>query len=638
MCAVQGEWTFTIENGGATITSSTATGVVTIPSAFGGYSVLKVGSGSSPVFANFSSRVTSVTIPNSVTTLARKVFQGCAQLTSVTLGTGLTTIQDFAFKDCSSLTSITIPNTVTTIGTNAFYFCTNLTSITIGNGVASIGNEAFYNCSGLTSITIPNSVTSIGASAFTSCSGLTSITIPNSVTSIGDSAFESCESLLSISVDSNNPNYSSEDGILFNKLKTILIKCPTTKAGSYSIPSSVTTIGNNAFIYCRSLTAVSIPNSVTSIGDSAFQYCEGLTNITLGTGLTSIGNEAFYNCYGLTSITIPNSVTSIGWCAFLSCTSLTSVTIPDSVTSIGWYAFSSCTNLTTVTTGSGVTSIVEGVFSNCTSLTSITIGSGVTSILFGAFMNCSVLARVEFLGNAPIYDLNSFINAFPIFYYVTGKTGWGSSYAGLSTAVLGSYLLTTFCSDAQGALLVNPLKSAYQSTDSVTVSVIPKSGYLFNAWSGASTATTSSITFTMNSNKTVTANFIQDVRDADGDGLTNYQESIIYQTNPNQKDTNSDGVEDGRAVALGYNPTSNFGALTSYWQNNPPTGLYTANQMQAMAIGDIVLTKNANSSFTLNYDIEQSTDLQNWSTYQALSLPLTNLPPDKAFVRIKAKQ
>jgi uncharacterized repeat protein (TIGR02543 family) len=203
---------------------------------------------------------------------------------------------------------------------------------------------------------------------------------------------------------------------------------------------------------------------------------------------------------------------------------------------------------------------------------------------------------------------------------------------------LGSYLLTTVCSDAQGAILVNPIKSAYQSADSVTISTTPKVGYLFNAWSGASTATTSSITFTMNSNKTVTANFIQDGRDADGDGLTNYQESITYGTNPNQRDTNSDGVEDGRAVALGYSPTFNFGALTSYWQGTPPTGLYTASQMQAMAVGDLLLTKNANGSFTLNYDIEQSTDLQTWTRYQALSLPLTGLPTDKAFVRIKAKQ
>ena len=487
MCAVQGEWTFTIENGGATITASTATGAVTIPSAFGGYSVLKVGSGSSPVFVNFSSPVTSVTIPNSVTTLEPKVFQGCAQLTSVTLSTGLTTIKDFAFQDCSSLTSITIPNSVTSIGASAFYNCISLSSITIGSGVTSIGYSAFNYCTSLASITIPNSVTSIGASAF------------------------------------------------------------------------------------------------------------------------------------------------------LSCASLTSISIPNSVTILGGYAFSGCTSLTSVTIGNGVTSL-EGVFLECASLTTVSLGSGLTRIGSYAFYNCLALARVEFLGNAPSYVSTSFINAFPIFYYVTGKTGWGSSYAGLSTAVLGSYLLTTVCSDAQGTILVNPLKSAYQSTDSVTISVNPKSGYLFNAWSGASTATTSSITFTMNSNKTVTANFIQDSRDADGDGLTNYQESITYGTNPNLKDTNSDGVEDGRAVTLGYSPTFNFGALTSYWQGTPPTGLYTASQMQAMAFGDLVLTKNANGSFTLNYDIEQSTDLQNWSIYAPLSLPLTNLPPDKAFIRIKAKQ
>jgi uncharacterized repeat protein (TIGR02543 family) len=637
MCAVQGQWTFTIENGGATITASTATGAVTIPSAFGGYSVLKVGSGSSPVFGASNTSVTSVTIPSSVTTLAQKAFQNCTQLTSATIGNGVTSIGVNAFESCANLTNITIPNSVTSIEENAFNNCTSLISANLGSGVTGIGTGAFRACKSLTSITIPNSVTSIGAVAFEMCFSLSSVTVGSGVASIGDSAFDYCWSLPSISVDSNNPSYSSENGILFNKLKTILIKCPTTKAGSYAIPNSVTTIANRAFSECYYLTAVSIPNSVISIGNYTFLRC-GLTSATLGNGVTSIGHSAFYGCAGLTSITIPNNVTSIATDAFRECIGLISVTIPDSVISFGGSAFADCTSLRNATIGIGVTSIESYTFSNCTSLTSVTIGSGVTSIRYQAFSKCTALARVEFLGNAPSYDSTSFQNTFPIFYYVTGKTGWGSSYAGLSTAVLGSYLLTTVCSDAQGTVLVNPIKSAYQSTDSVTISVTPKSGYLFNAWSGASTATTSSITFTMNSNKTVTANFIQDGRDADGDGLTNYQESITYGTNPNQRDTNSDGVEDGRAVALGYSPTFNFGALTSYWQGTPPTGLYTASQMQAMAVGDLLLTKNANGSFTLNYDIEQSTDLQTWTRYQALSLPLTGLPTDKAFVRIKAKQ
>jgi hypothetical protein len=137
----------------------------------------------------------------------------------------------------------------------------------------------------------------------------------------------------------------------------------------------------------------------------------------------------------------------------------------------------------------------------------------------------------------------------------------------------------------------------------------------------------------MNQDQALTASFNQDNADSDGDGLTNFQESITYGSNPNLKDSNADGVEDGQAVSMGYSPTLNFSALIGH----PPTGLYTASQMQAMAIGDLVLTKNANGSFTLNYDIEQSTDLQTWTTYAPLSLPLTRLPTDKAFVRVKMK-
>ena len=142
----------------------------------------------------------------------------------------------------------------------------------------------------------------------------------------------------------------------------------------------------------------------------------------------------------------------------------------------------------------------------------------------------------------------------------------------------------------------------------------------------------------MNSDKTISANFGQDTGDNDSDGLSNYQETVTYETNPNQKDTNTDGIEDGQAVTLGYSPTFNFSALISHLQSHPPTGLYTASQMQAMAIGDLVLTRDVNGGFNLKYDIEQSTDLQSWFLYQSFNQPLTDLPPDKAFIRIKAKQ
>ena len=151
----------------------------------------------------------------------------------------------------------------------------------IPNSVTSIGFGAFYGCSGLTSVTIPNSVTSIGSAAFYGCSGLTSVTIGNSVTSIGNNAFWYCSGLTSIDVASDNSNYCSVDGVLFNKDKTTLIQYPGGKQGAYTIPNSVTSIGDNAFYGCASLTSVTIPNSVTSIQYNAFEGCKGLTSVTI---------------------------------------------------------------------------------------------------------------------------------------------------------------------------------------------------------------------------------------------------------------------------------------------------------------------------------------------------------------------
>ena len=245
--------------------------------------------------------LTSITIPNSVTSIGNGVFEDCTGLTSVTIGNSVTSIGDGAFRRCTSLTSITIPDSVTSIGYGAFRYCTGLTSVTIPDSVTSIGDWAFYNCTGLTSVTIPDSVTSIGDWAFYNCTGLTSVTIPDSVTSIGNYAFYDCTSLTSITVKEGNPNYSSDEyGVLFNKDKTLLIQYPIGNTRtSYTIPDSVTSIGDSAFRYCTSLTSVTIPDSVTSIGYGAFRYCTGLTSVTIPNSVTSIGKYAFYNCINL---------------------------------------------------------------------------------------------------------------------------------------------------------------------------------------------------------------------------------------------------------------------------------------------------------------------------------------------------
>ncbi len=194
---------------------------------------------------------------------------------------------DYAFLGTESYRSfiegieyVEIPDTVTSLGDYAFHDFTKLKSIEIPNSVTTIGVEAFRQCSSLTSITIPEGVTSIGNRAFDDCGSLTSISISDSVTSIGRMAFN-CSSLTSIDVSGNNKNYSSVDGVLFNKDKTELIQYPRKKEGTnYKIPNSVTNIGERAFCDCSSLTSITIPEGVTRIGDSAFSYFRSLTNIT----------------------------------------------------------------------------------------------------------------------------------------------------------------------------------------------------------------------------------------------------------------------------------------------------------------------------------------------------------------------
>ncbi len=252
-------------------------------------------------------------------------YDYCGSIKKVVILDGVTSIGKGAFSCCSRLASVTIPDSVTSIGDRAFEICEYLTSVTIPEGVTSIGNYTFFEC-GLTGVTIPEGVTSIGSHAFCECWGLRSVTIPSSVTSIGDRAFFSCGNLMSISVASDNPNYSSEGGVLFNKDKTALIYYPACKQGAYTIPEGVTSIGDLAFGGCRGLTSVTIPSSVTSIGDYAFHECGGITGeIVIPEGVTSIGNGAFSSCESLTSVTIPSSVTSIGDYAFEYCYGLKEV-------------------------------------------------------------------------------------------------------------------------------------------------------------------------------------------------------------------------------------------------------------------------------------------------------------------------
>ena len=218
-------------------------------------------------------------------------------------------------------------------------------------------------------------------------SSVTKANIPHTikgvtVTSIGDQAFYNCTSLTSVTIPDSVTSIGDR---AFYNCKSLT---------SVTIPGSVTSIDKDAFCFCRSLTSVTIPDSVTSIGRYAFSYCESLTSVTIPDSVTSIGDYAFYGCKSLTSVAIPDSVTCIGNCAFWKCSSLASVTIPDSVTSIGDGAFEDCTSLISVTIPDSVTSISNYTFGSCTSLTSVTIPDSVTSIGEFAFRYCKSLTSV----------------------------------------------------------------------------------------------------------------------------------------------------------------------------------------------------------------------------------------------------
>ena len=364
-----------------------------------------------------------INIPESVTYISPASFRNCSSLESITLPNNLTRIEYELFEGCSKLKNINWGNSIKEIESYAFVNCTSLEEVVMPNYITAMGRSVFSGCTGLTTITLSNGITELESDTFTNCNSLKIVNLPDDLTTSKwslESCFDHCENLEEINISDNNDMYSSIDGVLYNKTKEQLVSLPA-KLTIYNVPESVKELsaytfvnnvrleeinisnGNNNFssedgvlfskdksklirFPCgKDVTEYSIPDETKEIGEASFYNCEKLTKINIPDGVSEISDQAFRECTNLVEITIPNSVTTFGEYVFDCCTNLENAILPNQITEIAYGLFCQCTNLKEMIIPEGVISIKNNAFYGCKELKSLIIPGSVTTISSGAF-------------------------------------------------------------------------------------------------------------------------------------------------------------------------------------------------------------------------------------------------------------
>ncbi len=389
---------------------------VKIPSKINGKKVSGV---SDDAFYGYE-KLKTVTLPDTISSLAYRAFGDCTSLESVNIPEKVKSIDPLAFDNCHKLkkisvskdneyfssnksgvifnkdktsylmypsgkqkTTITIPDGVKTIEEKAFYGFTNLAEVKLPSGLKKINSSAFYACTGLKTLKLPSSLKFLGYYCFSKCTALKSVTIPKNIEESYGCAFKDCTGLVSV-------KFASGAKYVFTSM---FEDC--TKLKKVTLPDSITTIDSSAFEGCVKLNEITIPKNVQYIYDDVFEDCASLKSISIPKKVEQVGSGAFTNCTSLETVKIANGVSYIGSSVFAGCTALKSITIPDSVTELGGSAFAGCTSLKSVKLSKKIETLYDGTFDNCTSLKSITIPDKLSYVHDNVFNNCAKLTEFK---------------------------------------------------------------------------------------------------------------------------------------------------------------------------------------------------------------------------------------------------
>ena len=371
-----------------------------------------------------------------------------------------------------------------------YYLVTSSTTVSVTakpsatDGSGGIGFNQGYSGN----VTVPSHVTADGVTytvsaatdnAFRSSSKLQSVSLPATLVDLGEAPFASCSKLASITVASDNPAYTSINGVLYDKSATTLIACPGDTRGDFVVPSSVTTIANSAFHGCYRLTSITLPASVSDIGPNAFRTCTAMRSINIPDGITEIKEGMLYGCRSLASITLPSSLTTIGDYGLYYCSNLRSITFPSTLRSIGSMAFVACTFLPKLEFPEGLKSIGYRAFESCSQVQGVSLPASLEYVGAGAFRGCNLLPSIDVAsGNQHFMSDGGILLDHDKTRDICCPGGWKGAYTVPSTVTVIEEYAFYYCMGLTAVTLPNQLSvirpAAFTKCEKLQTIILPQ--------------------------------------------------------------------------------------------------------------------------------------------------------------------